>query len=129
MSPQISFGLIDKIHVAVTEAECWYEVRPLSPDHKGNPDEEYVLPDICAVGCHCSGDIWIVTVTESECDFLARSAHRWLPLLSDQLNIYRKTYPVLVHGMPTTFNPSRDSSHIASFLNENSDIITHPSML
>ena len=31
--------------------------------------------------------------------------------------------------MPTTFNPSHDSSHIASFLNENSNIITHPSML
>ena len=67
--------LIDKIHAAVTEAECWYEVRPLSPDREGNPDEEYVLPDIRAVGRHRSSNIWIATVTESECDFLVRSAH------------------------------------------------------
>ncbi|KAF8573702.1 hypothetical protein K439DRAFT_1320373, partial [Ramaria rubella] len=39
------------------------------------------------------------------------------------------TYPVLVHGIPSTFDPSRHSSDIATLLNNNEIIIPHPSSL
>ena len=57
------------------------------------------------------------------------SIHEWLPQLSDGLIYIPKTYPVLIHGMPTPFDTSCDSPDINSLLDVNLDIIPHPSTL
>ena len=54
----------------------------------------------------------------------------WLPNLSDQLIYSRKTYPVIVHGIPTSFDTSWDSKDILEHLIDyNSDIFEHPSAI
>ncbi|KAF8574396.1 hypothetical protein K439DRAFT_1319617, partial [Ramaria rubella] len=81
-----------------------------------------------AVGRHWSGDIWISTCSKDKWDHLIETAHRWLPNLSGHLHITPKTYPILVHGIPTSFETSRDSDDIAALLDENCHLV-HPSML
>ncbi|KIJ51710.1 hypothetical protein M422DRAFT_104976, partial [Sphaerobolus stellatus SS14] len=39
------------------------------------------------------------------------------------------TYPVVVHGFPTEFDPSRDSDDTSNLIKCNEDIISHPSAL
>ena len=65
---------------------------------------ENFLPQIQAVGCHQSGDIWVVTCSKAEQVYLASIAQHWLPKLLDQLSITQKTFPVVVHGISSTFN-------------------------
>ena len=88
------------------------------------------MPYIRAVGRHCSGDIWITTDTEVGRNVLVEAMDRWLPKLSDGLQYFWKTYPVLIHGVPTSFDMSCDSEDINELLiGDNMDIITHPAAL
>jgi hypothetical protein len=50
---------------------------------------------------------------------------QWLPSLSDQLSLVPRTYPVLVHGFPTSFDSSRDSDDVVHLLNDNDHLIPH----
>ena len=114
------------------DTHCHFESRPCTPDHEGNTGSEYTIPHIHAVGCHCSGDIWLVMYrlySEAECDFLASTAHRWVPWLSNQLTVAHKTFPVLMHGVLTSFDPSHDSNNICHLIAQNNHLITHPLIL
>ena len=122
-------GLLEKVNEALMDVHCHFESRPCTPDHEGNAGSEYTMPCICAVGHHHSGDIWMVMYSEAEHNFLTGTAHHWVPWLSNQLTVTHKTSPVLVHGMPTSFNPSRDSNNICHLVVQNNHLITHPSML
>src|SRR6266481_2468686 len=67
--------------------------------------------------------------SEDKCNMLIRTIPHWLPRLSDQLTYAHRTYPVLVHGIPATFDTSHDSQDVATLLSRNMNIITHPSAL
>ena len=117
-------GLLEKINETLMDMGCHFESRPCTPDHDGSVVREYVMPHIRAVGCHHSGDIWLVTYSEAECDFLACAAHRWALRLSSQLSVAHKTFPVLVHGMPTNFDPLRSSADIRHLITQNDHLVT-----
>ena len=123
-----SQDLSDRIYAALREADCWHEIRPISPDSEGS-GELCLAPCIRAVGRHRSGNLWILVVSEAVRDMLIGSIHEWLPQLSDSLTYIPKTYPVLIHGMPTSFDTSHDSPNINALLDVNLDIILHPSTL
>ena len=68
-------------------------------------------------------------VTEAEQNRLMESADKWLPKLSDQLSLACKTYPVLVHSMPGTFDTSINGEDIVEIINKNEKFIEHPSVI
>ena len=86
--------------------------------------------NIWAVGQHHSGNIWVAIGTEIECKMPITMIHKWLPKLSNQLSYMHQTYPVLVHGIPTTFNTSHDGWDVTvNLISYNSNIITQSSAL
>ncbi|KIJ33391.1 hypothetical protein M422DRAFT_264655 [Sphaerobolus stellatus SS14] len=95
-----------------------------------DPDEvQDIGPNIRAAGRHWSGDIWLQYATEEDRDFLIKNAPTWLPEFSPGLRLSIPTYPVVIHGFPTEFDPSRDSDDISNLLKCNEDIISHTSHL
>ncbi|KAF8583137.1 hypothetical protein K439DRAFT_1617699 [Ramaria rubella] len=110
--------LLSKTNKALIDTQCWYETAVYSPDSNGNEHEEHSTVHIHAVGCHQSSDIWISTCSKDEWDHLIETAHHWLPTLSGHLHITPKTYPILVHGIPISFETC-DSDDIAALLDEN----------
>ena len=122
--------LIKKIHNTLADADCWFKVKLRSPNLDGTKDLEYLALSIWAVGWHQSGNIWVATGTEAEHKMLVEMIHKWLPRLSVQLSYIHKTYPVVVHGIPTAFNMSCNGQDITiNLISNNTNIITHPSML
>ena len=81
-----SRDLSDRIYAALWEVECWHEIHPMSPDSEG--DVEFCLaPHIRAVGCHQSGDLWILVASVAMRDTLIGSiqtARRQSPGLQEQ---------------------------------------------
>ena len=57
------------------------------------------------------------------------AAGKWLPKLSDQLVLACRTYPVLVHSMPSTFDKSINGEDVADIINSNDELIEHPSAI
>ena len=61
---------------------------------------------------------------------LIETIDEWLPKLSEWLQYIHKTYPILIHGVPTSFNMLRDGSDInLGLIEDNSEIITRSSAL
>ena len=85
------------------------------------------------VGRLQSGDIQVASVTEVEQDWLVAAADKWLPKLSDQLvlacSLSHRTYPILVHGMPSTFDTSINGEDVADITDSNDEFIEHPSVI
>ena len=122
--------LIIRITATLRDADVGLPAQPCALDAKGNEGAEWLTSYIRAVGHHFNGDIWIATTTEVGHNVLVERMDEWLPKLSDELHYSQKTYPVLVHGVPTSFNTSRDSEDIVKeLIGKNSDIITHPAAL
>ena len=122
-------SLLEKFNETLMDLGCHFESRPCTPDCDGTMGREYAMPHIHAVGCHHSGDIWLVMYSKAECNFLVGAAHCWVPRLSSQLSVAHKTFPVLVHGMLTNFNPSHSSDDIRHLILQNNHLVTHPSVL
>ena len=95
--------LIGKILEALQAADVWLEERPHTPNSEGNIELECTSPFIRAIRWHRSEDIWVTVGTEARCTALIKAIDEWIPILSDRLLYSRKTYPVIVHGIPTTF--------------------------
>ena len=55
--------------------------------------------------------------------------NKWLPKLSDQLLLAHRTYPVLVHSMPSTFDMSINGKDIVDIINSNDEFIKHSSAI
>ena len=122
--------LIVKIRDALADADCWFKIKLRSPNSDGVKELEYIASCIHAVGRHRSGDIWVATGTEAEGKMLIETIHRWLPRLSVRLSYTCKTYPVVVHGIPTAFDTSCDGWDVTiNLIGNNTDIIAHPSTL
>ena len=65
-------------------------------------------------------------------DMMVETVEAWLPKLSDQLHYVQKTYPVIVHRVPTDFVSlvSEDGGDLMALIAEhNTDIITRPDAL
>ena len=56
---------------------------------------------------------------------LVERMDKWLPKLSGELQYSQKTYPVLIHGVPTSFNTSRDSKDVIEGLTVKTQIYHH----
>ena len=84
---------------------------------------------LAAVGRLRSGDIRVAAVTEEDRDQLVAAADRWLPKLSDLLSLARRTYPVLVLGVPSTFNMSINGEDMRGIIDSNNEFIEHPSAI
>ena len=125
-----SSELIGKILEAQQAADVWLEERPHPPDSEGNIELERISPFIRAVGQHKSGDIWVTMGTEAGRTALIEAINEWLPILSNQLLYSCKTYPVIIHRIPASFDMSQDSADICEHLVDyNSDIFACPSTL
>ena len=89
-------------------------------------------PYIWAVGCHRSGDIWIAMETKAGHDRMVDSVEVWLPKLSGRLHYIQKTYPIIVHRVPTEFALLADEDGedlMALIVEHNADIIVWPEAL
>ena len=58
-----------------------------------------------------------------------QSVDGWLPKLSEQLSYTPKTYPILVHGIPASFDISLKGEDITNLIEQNTNAITHPPAL
>jgi hypothetical protein len=121
--------LAEKINAALVDTGCFLKTESCDPIGDRTKGTEYHMPRIRAVGRHHSGDIWLATYSAAEHDFLAETARRWVPRLSDQLSAVQKTYPILVHGIPFSFDPSRDGDDVRHLITQNGHLIPHPSAL
>ena len=57
------------------------------------------------------------------------AADRWLPKLSDLLSLARRTYPVLVLGVPSTFDMSINGEDVRGIIDSNNEFIEHLSVV
>ena len=57
------------------------------------------------------------------------AADKWLPKLWDQLVLAHRTYPILVHSVPSTFDTSINSKDVADIIDSNDEFIKHPSVI
>ena len=121
--------LTDKVREALDAADWKYDTRPSSSPAATSDDGSNFDVRICAAGRHHSGDIWFSTYSEDEYRFLLSGAPSWLPCLSHQLQVVPNTYPIVIHGILVSFDPSCDSDDIATLLDENHHLLGHPSML
>ena len=56
---------------------------------------------------------------------LVERMDKWLPELSGELQYSQKTYPVLIHGIPTSFNTSHDSKTSSRGSSVKTQILSH----
>ena len=57
------------------------------------------------------------------------AADRWLPKLSDLLSLACRTYPVLVLGVPSTFDTAIDGEDLRGIIDSNNEFIEHLSAI
>ena len=85
------------------------------------------MPYIRAVGRHHSGNIWVAAATEADHNTLIEVVDDGLSRLSEHLWYSHKFYPVLVHGVPVSFDTSRDGKDVNDeLINYNTDIMACP---
>ena len=103
------------------------------PDSEGRERVTLYSPYIRVAGRHQSGDIWVSMESEARWDMTVDTIDQWLPKLSSQLRYIPRTYPVIVHGVPTMSVPphiDEESGDLtALFCEQNTDIITCPAAL
>ncbi|KAG8988234.1 hypothetical protein FRB94_000979 [Tulasnella sp. JGI-2019a] len=63
---------------------------------------------ICTVRALASKDILISTHNKEDADCLHKD-DAWVPLVSDSLCLCQEVYPLIVHCVPTTFDPTSPS--------------------
>ena len=126
------YALTEKVFEALHDADCWSDYRAhLSGSDDSNGGEETGSYMLCiwAMGRLRSGDIWVAMVTEEDQDQLVVAADRWLPKLSDLLSLAHRTYPILVLGMPSTFDTSINGEDMRGIIDSNNKFIEHPSAI
>lgn len=72
-----------------------------------------------------SNDIVIYTTTPSQAEILREQHENWIPLISTELLLHNPIHAVVVHGIPTSFNPS-DPQHLDMLYAMNTDTLTPP---
>lgn len=72
---------------------------------------------------HSSGEILIHLHKAEEAAFAADGQLLWLPLVNPGLRLKVKTYPIIVHGIPTSFDITRNPA-VAEFQNDNPEAMS-----
>ena len=80
---------------------------------------------IRSVHRHPSNDLVLYTTTPSQADVLRQQGERWLPLLSKKLSLRPPVFTVVVHGIPTSFNPT-SLDHLNMLKAMNPDTLSTP---
>lgn len=74
-------------------------------DIKENQDDPRPI-QVRSAHRHPSNDLIVYTTTANQADRLRDQSESWLPQFSANLVVKRPVYPVVVHGIPTSFNPT-----------------------
>lgn len=78
------------------------------------------LIEIKSIQRHVSNDMVLYLESQAISDALRKQVNDWLPTFSGQLTIKPDTHAVLVHGIPTTFNP-QNPEHLEDLIASNGD--------
>lgn len=88
---------------------------------KENPSDEKTIK-IRSVHRHPSNDLVIYTTTSEQAGVLRDQHDKWVHLVSDGLAIHNPVHTVVVHGIPTSFNPA-DAQHLEMLSAMNPDTL------
>lgn len=88
---------------------------------KGKVNENSKSPiKIKSIQRHASNYMVVYLQSQTVADSLQKQANNWLPTFSTHLIIRPDTHAVLVHGIPTTFNP-QNPEHLEDLIASNGD--------
>lgn len=76
--------------------------------------------EVKSIQRHMSNDMVLYLESPATADSLRKQVNTWLPAFSNQLAIKPDTHAVLVHGIPTTFNP-QNPDHLEDLIASNGD--------
>lgn len=91
---------------------------------KENPQDTKTI-QIRSVHRHPSNDIVLYTTTAKQAETLRATSQRWLPQVTQHMTLRNPVYPVVVHGIPTSFNPECPD-HMAMLIAMNPDTLSPP---
>lgn len=91
---------------------------------KTNQSDEKPI-SIRSVHRHPSNDLVLYTTTAAQADALRAQHEKWVPLISTGLELHNPVHTVVVHGIPTSFDPS-DAQHLEMLSAMNPDTLTPP---
>lgn len=91
---------------------------------KENPTDTKAI-QIRSVHRHPSNDLVLYTTTPNQADRLRQQGSKWLTLLSPKLSLRPPIFTVVVHGIPTSFNPTCPD-HLSMLKAMNPDTLDTP---
>lgn len=91
---------------------------------KEKPDNDKPIR-IRSVHRHPSNDLVVYTTTAAQANILRESHERWVHLVSEGLTLHNPVHTVVVHGIPTSFNPT-DPQHLTMLCAMNTDTLEPP---
>lgn len=80
---------------------------------------------IRSVHRHPSNNIVLYTTTAAQAEALRNQHETWIPIISEGLPLHNPVHTVVVHGIPTSFNPS-DPRHLEMLCAMNQDTLVPP---
>lgn len=92
--------------------------------NKVSPSGEKTI-SIRSVHRHPSNDLVLYTTTSAQADALKAQHEAWIPTILDGLELHNPVHTIVVHGIPTSFNPS-DSRHLEMLGAMNPDTLNPP---
>lgn len=91
---------------------------------KETPSDDKAIR-IRSVHRHPSNDLVIYTTTTNQATALRDQHEKWVHLIDEGLVIHNPVHTVVVHGIPTSFNPT-DPQHIEMLTAMNTDTLNPP---
>lgn len=91
---------------------------------KEKPSDEKTIK-IRSVHRHPSNDLVIYTTTSAQADVLREQHEKWVPMVAEGLTLHNPVHTVVVHGIPTSFNPA-DPQHLEMLSAMNQDTLSPP---
>lgn len=74
---------------------------------------------------HPSNDLVLYTTTSNQAEKLRNLGDKWLPMFSKKLTLRLQIFTVVVHGIPTSFNPTCPD-HLEMLKAMNPDTLSTP---
>lgn len=76
--------------------------------------------EVKSIQRHTFNDLILHLESPSHADAVRKQVSKWLPSFCDKLTMKEETYAILVHGIPTTFNP-QNPDHLEDLIALNGD--------